>query len=217
MSGYAKLPDTDSEDAARSAKKLAERALTTASERANKAAETVGRGLRRAGRELDAPANADVAALISESNLPEIMGDDALGSLARRLDREADLWRNLAIRELAHIAWANRIAHLASTLTMVGVLALAAIGAFQSWFAATGPRALMLGVSAGVLALGALVATAASASVRRSQREVVREALVRADVAELRLNRVAVAIAATRAESPEARDAIARLERDAAG
>jgi hypothetical protein len=209
MSAYAKLPDEDPETPA-------ERALAAASNRANKVAAKVGHGLRRAGRELEAPANADVAALINESNLPEIVEGDALASLAQRLDREADLWRNLAIRELAHVAWANRIAHLASSLAMVGVLVLAGIGAFESLFAPSNGRAALLGVSAAVLALGAGVATAASASVRRSQREVVRDALVRADLAELRLHRVAIAMAAVRAENAEARGAIARVERDAA-
>lgn len=209
MSAYAKLPDAENESPAK-------KVLSTAGEHASKVAHTVGQGLRRAGRELDAPANADVAALIADSNLPEVAADDTLGSLARRLDREADLWRNLAIRELVHVAWANRIAHLASSLTMVGVLVLAGIGAFESLFAANSSRAIYLLVSAGVLALGALVATAASASVRRSQREVVRDALVRADLAELRLHRVAVAMASARAEGSE-RESLVRLERDVTG
>jgi len=217
MSAYAKLPDTEPETTADAAKKVAERALSNAGERASKVAQSVGQGLRRAGRELDAPANADLAALIADTNLPEVALDDALSTLARRLDREADLWRNLAMRELTQVAWANRISHLASTLTMVGVLVLAGIGAFESLFSATSGRAVFLVVAAGVLALGALVATAVSASVRRSQREVVRDALVRADLAELRLHRIAVAMAASHAETPATREALARLERDVGG
>ncbi|MBI2393760.1 MAG: hypothetical protein HYV09_29585 [Deltaproteobacteria bacterium] len=206
MSAYAKLPDDETP-------------ATEGVDRVNTGsiARSVGQGLRRAGRELDAPANADVAALIAEANLPEVAMDDALSSLARRLDREADLWRNLAIRELAHVGWANRIAHLASTLTIVGVLVLAGFAAFESLFTASSGRAVLLAVAAGILALGAVVATAASASVRRSQREVVRDALVRADLAELRLHRIAVAVAATRADTPAEKEAIARLERDVGG
>lgn len=219
MSAYAKLPDDEPEErtAARELRESAERVASSVSTTISSASVTVGRGLRRAGRELEAPSGSEVAALIAEANLPEIDGDDALAALTRRLDREADLWRNLAIRELAHVAWANRIAHLSSALTIVGVLGLAALAAFESLLSASGGRALLLVVGASVLAMGAIVATAASASVRRSQREVVRDALVRADLAELRLHRVAVAIAAAKADPANAREAIARLERDVAG
>lgn len=213
MSAYAKLPDAEPES---TAKKVAERALSTAGEQASKVAHSVGQGLRRAGRELDGPANADLAALIAETNLPEVASEDAMGSLARRLDREADLWRNLAIRELAHVGWANRIAHLASSLTMAGVLILAGIAAFESLFGASTSRTMPLIVGAGLLALGAIVASTVSASVRRSQREVVRDALVRADLAELRLHRVAIAMASARADGAE-KEALQRLERDVTG
>lgn len=213
MSAYAKLPD----DTETNAKKLAERALSTAGDGASRVAQSVGRGLRRAGTELEGPTNVDLAALLNDTNLPELSLDDALGTLARRVDREADLWRNLAIRELAHIAWANRIAHLASTITMVGVLILAGIGAFESLFSATPARALFLVTAAGVLALGAIVANVASASVRRNQREVVRDALVRADLAELRLHRIAVAVASAQADGTKMRDALGKLERDVTG
>jgi hypothetical protein len=213
MSAYAKLP----EDPEVSAKKVAERALATAGEGASRVAQSFGRGLRRAGAELEAPAHADLAALLGDTNLPELSLDDALASLARRVDREADLWRNLAIRELAHVAWANRVAHLASITMMVGVLVLAGIGAFHALFSGVASRAWLLLTAAGVLALGAAVANVASAAVRRSQREVVRDALVRADVAELRLHRIGIAVASAQAEGTKMRDALGRLERDVTG
>jgi hypothetical protein len=201
MSAYAKLPSNDPENAP-----LA------------KAEKLAREGLRQAGRALEGPAGADVAALIADTNLPEVDGDDALGALSRRLDREADLWRNLAIRELAHVAWANRIVQAASIVTVVGVVALAGVAAFGALFgAAAAGRALLVGTAAGALALGTLAASWASASLRKSQREIVREALVRADVAELRLHRIALAMASLKADPDRARDTLARLEKDVTG
>ncbi|MGZ3477348.1 MAG: hypothetical protein ACXWUG_28050, partial [Polyangiales bacterium] len=66
-------------------------------------------------------------------------------------------------------------------------------------------------------ALGAMVTTWASASIRRSQREIVRDALARADLAELRLHRVALAMASVKADPDRAREALARLEKDVTG
>jgi hypothetical protein len=206
MSAYAKLPEVE--------KRVSDTVAKVASDVGN----TVQTGLSGVSRELGAPAGADVAALIAEANLPELAPEEALPSLARRLDREADLWRNLALRELAHVAWANRIAHLASAMTMFGVAALAVIAAILAFFGAAAPeRSLLLGVGALVLVMGAGAALWLSSSVRKSQREVVRDALVRADLAELRLHRIAVAMASMRAEGEIARSAIARLERDVTG
>ncbi len=209
MSAYAKLPDD---------KRLSDTVARVALPLAQDVGNTVQTGLSGVSRELGAPAGADVAALIAEANLPEVAPEDALSSLARRLDREADLWRNLALRELAHVAWANRIAHLASVATMIGVLALATVAALLAFFGAAAPeRSLLLAVGALVLVMGAGAALWLSSSVRKSQREVVRDALVRADLAELRLHRIAVAMAAMAATTDGARTALARLERDVTG
>lgn len=200
MSAYSKLPSNDPEnDPLQKAERIAKA------------------GLRRATRALEGPTGADVAALIADTNLPEIEGEDALSALARRLDREADLWRNLAIRELAHIAWANRIGHAASIVTILGIVCLAGVAAFGALFGAGGARAVLVGVGALALALGTLAVSWSASATRRSQREVVREALVRADLAELRLHRVALAIAAVKLDPTNAPSAIARLEKDVAG
>jgi hypothetical protein len=201
MSAYAKLPSNDPEnDPVAKAQKIARA------------------GLRQASRALEGPAGADVAALIADTNLPEVDGDDPLAALCKRLDREADLWRNLAIRELAHVAWANRIGHAASIVTVVGVVALAGVAAFGALFGATASgRALLVGTAAVSLALGALVASWVSSSIRRSQRDIVRDALVRADLAELRLHRVALAMASVKADPERAREALVRLEKDVTG
>jgi hypothetical protein len=221
MSGYAQLPQVEPESARQptlgAGSRVAERMLSTAKVGADKVVDTLGDGLRIARAELSGPGDAHVDALVAASDLPEVSADNSLQTLLRRLDKEADLWRALAVRELAHIAWANRIAHLASTFSMLGAMALAAVAAFESLLAANTGRSVFLIVGAGILALGALVATLVSASVRRSQRDIVREGLVRADLAELRLHRIAITIAAAHAKTPEAKEALAKLEREAAG
>lgn len=219
MSAYAKLPskEPDTGEHPRVSEAVA-RAEKLASAVGSAVSSSVGTGLQKASRALEGPAGADVEALIADSNLPEVDADDPLAALARRLDREADLWRNLAIRELAHVAWANRIAHAASIVAIVGVVSLAFVAALGALFGgSSGGRALLVGVAAAVLSLGALVATWTSGGVRRSQREIVRDALARADLAELRLHRIAMAMASCKADPEHARDVLARLEKDANG
>jgi hypothetical protein len=56
-----------------------------------------------------------------------------------------------------------------------------------------------------------------SASIRRTQREVVRDALLRADLAELRLHRIAIATASLNLDLERARETLVRLEKDVTG
>jgi hypothetical protein len=158
-----------------------------------------------------------VAALIADTNLPEVEGEDPLAALAKRLDREADLWRNLAIRELAHVAWANRIAHGASIVTMIGVVTLAGVAAFGALIGGAGSRAVHVAAGALALAIGTVVVAWVCASIRKTQREIVRDALARADLAELRLHRVALAMAARTIDPERVRESLVRLERDVSG
>jgi hypothetical protein len=78
---------------------------------------------------------------------------------------------------------------------------------------AAGPPVL-LAVSAGIVALGALGAAWALSQGRRAQLELARAALVRADLAEVRLHRVA-ALLELRAAGPERYvEALGGLERE---
>ena len=57
--------------------------------------------------------------------------------------------------------------------------------------------------------------SAVSGRVRRAQREVVKDALARADLAELRLHRVSIVLASRKLEGDGYAAALLRLERDA--
>src|SRR5690242_4583754 len=49
------------------------------------------------------------AELLTQADLPELTEGDALLSLAKRLDSEADFWRRVAMRQLARAAWTERL------------------------------------------------------------------------------------------------------------
>ncbi len=154
--------------------------------------------------------------LIGRSDLPELGGQDPLTALGVRLDREADLWRAFALGELSRAAWVDRLVQAVSVLAFLGTLALAVVG----WAGAMlGPaeatsRVFLVGVGVLSLAVGAGIVSWIGATVRNSHQKASREALIRADLAELRLHRVAV-VMALRAEGDETyQDALVRLERD---
>lgn len=180
---------------------------------------TVGKGLQRAAHALEAPPSTELDALLPGADLPELSGGDALAALALRLDREADLWRSLALRSLARAAWADRLTHLAALCTLVGSVALATIAALGAlWGSAQwGSRVGLLGAGAALLALGALLVGHLAQRVRRGETRVAEASLARADRAEARLHRVGVTMA-LRAQGPRAeRDALTRLEWDVLG
>jgi hypothetical protein len=177
---------------------------------------SVEAGLERVGRALDDPAGALGAELLERADLPELAGEAPLVSLAVRLDREADLWRGVAFRHLERAAWAGRLVVVGGVVTLIAELSLGAIGGFRALFGgelAAGPPVL-LAVSAGIVALGALGAAWALSQGRRAQLELARAALVRADLAEVRLHRVA-ALLELRAAGPERYvEALGGLERE---
>jgi hypothetical protein len=181
---------------------------------AEEVAGRLGRGWRRAADSFAAPTETDLQPLMSGVDLPELTGGDPIASLALRLDREADFWRGLALRSLVRVGWADRIAQGVGLLVVVGALALAVVAAVGALFGASATeRSILVGAAMAMLAAGAGIVGWLTASMRRTHREIAREAFARADLAELRLHRVAVVIAL--AQDPAAsRDAIARLERD---
>jgi hypothetical protein len=209
MSAYAELPSK------RKAK--VERALERAGVIAGTIGDGIGGGLREASVALAAPKGSDVEGLIDSTDLPRIEVVDALRDLAARLDSESDLWRNLAFRELAHVRWTYRMLHAVGALMVVGSVALAVVAGLGALFGGSFERAGLLAAGVAVLAVGTGLFALVSSFVRRGQQETLREALARSDLAELRLHRVAIALAARSAAPEQAGEVLARLEREARG
>jgi hypothetical protein len=192
--------------------------LSTGRATARRVSAEMGRKLRDASSTLMEPAAGGLEGLFSGANLPEIDRADALQSLARRLDREGDLWRAVALRALARAGWADRFTQATAVVAAVGCVALAAVAALGGLFAtasAADKSLLVLTGCVSLVAAGALVA-ATAAGIRRAQHVIAREALRRADLSELRLHRLAIALAAATAGPEALASALARLEQDVA-
>ncbi len=206
MAKYSKLPDED-EDAPPVKKK----------DQTEEVVREVQKGLRVAKAAMVESSATSIEGLISQTNLPGLEGPDPMRDLATRLDREADLWRNLAFREMARMAWSSRFITGVAVLVVLSDLALAAVAGLGALFGAeqaTG-RALLVGVAAFVVTLALAVIPAIALASKRAQQELVRSALSRADLAELRLHRVAIALDYKRIDEGKYIEALARLERDA--
>jgi hypothetical protein len=176
----------------------------------------LGERLGQAKAALDEPASPELEALYQKTDLPELVASDPIGSLAVRLDREADLWRSLALRSLSRAGWADRIAQGTGIVVGLGAVALAVIAGLGALFGAEGSvdRVVLVGAALGALATGALLVTWISGTIRKAQRDLAREATLRADLAELRLHRIGVVTALLQIEPDAGRQALARLERD---
>lgn len=185
-------------------------------EGAGQVASVIGGGLRRATAALAAPASSEMDQLVGGTDLPEIAVEDALAALSVRLDREADFWRALALKAMSRAAWADRTAQFAAVVAVVGCAALAAITGLEAFFGAGPVRALLVVAGATSLVLGAAAAALVCSGIRRGQREISGEALARADVAEIRLHRVAVVLAIRNEDRGSLPDALKRLEKDTA-
>lgn len=179
----------------------------------------VARGVGHVGRALDDPTAAALATeVLKQSDLPELEAQAPLSSLALRLDRESDLWRGLALRQLARASWMERLAITSQVIAFGMVVALSAIAAFRALFAASplsasgGSVALLLAVGVLLLAIGSLALGTVTARVRRGQIEVAREALLRADLSELRLQRLAVLLELRGHDADAFRGALRQLE-----
>ncbi len=151
------------------------------------------KGMGSVEHALEDPTHAMNDALMEQADLPAIDGEDPLSSTGLRLDREADLWRSVAMRQLARAAWMDRLAITSAVVVLIGEALLASIAGFRALFAseAVGAVSLLLGVGALLLIAGTVAISRAAGRVRESQLEVARGALARADLAELRLHRLA--------------------------
>ncbi len=241
MGDYAKLPGDETEGASQSRRRsrkgrlpnddfnevtpaasdvkvpvAIERVSASAGEIADRVADRVGAGMSRAALALQTPENADVGELVKETDLPAIQGLDTVSELAARLDREADLWRNLAMREFSRQSWMSKVTQVVAIGVLVVEVALAVMAATSALFGGAGAasRALLFGVAGLVVTAGALVVAMVTSASARASRDVARSALARADLAELRLHRLGIALA-WRTTTPELyQEALARLERD---
>lgn len=175
------------------------------------------RSFERAGAALATPENADVTALLAAVDLPEIAADGPLGAIALRLDREADLFRGVALRELARVGWVSRIAQtvvVAAAACEIGV-ALAAVMLAVFGGPVEGRLGLLF-LAAAVVGMAGVGVTASASRLRSAHARLAEEALSRARVIEDRLFRVGLAMEWRAAGPVLFQDALARLERDAA-
>lgn len=217
-------------DKADKAKEIAETLEKSAHEAADVIEDTVGKGASAVGRgasalgtkahsalvsankALAAPEGADLAPLLEATDLPELAKDGALGSLAVRLDREADLYRNVALRELGRVAWIDRVTLTIVIFAFVGEVAVAAGAAFSALVGAIEGKGGLFALAATILAIAPAGVAAIVASSRRMHRELATEALDRSRSIEDRIFQLGVAMEWQTTEAPLFQDALARLE-----
>lgn len=177
---------------------------------AEAALRSVSGGLQAASERIDAE-RAEWQRFLERSDLPDVRGDDPIAELAARVDREADLWRSVAIRAMR--PGASRSIVIGATLVgLSGGLGLAALGGLRGLFG-TDASAGQLWAAAAALGLGVGLAIAAAAWLDRSASRAAAEALARSDAAEKRLQRIAALLALRRADPGAFKDALERLER----
>lgn len=200
------------------ARRAASALSSTVRRGAGELADGVSRGAGRVGAAFEAPGDSEVGALLGETDLPELVGDP-LEAMARRLDREADLWRELSLRALARAAWADRVAQSAAVgawLVTVGTAVFALFAALVGGGRSIHSVLVVVSAITGVLAGTALVAWV-SAGVRRTQGALAGAASERAELAELRLQRLGVVLALRNEDIGLFHRALARLESDTRG
>ena len=177
----------------------------------------VERGVTTVGRALEDPTDGKVSEVLSQTALPAIEADAPLASLTSRLDREADLWRGVAMRQLTRAAWMDRIAMLGGVGTFIALLVLAVIAAFRALFANTSGAsglavAVLLGVGAVLTAGGSFLLSRVANRIRQGQIDIAREALSRADQCELRLHRIGVVLELRSIDADTYKASLSQLE-----
>jgi hypothetical protein len=188
-------------------------------ETAKQTIENLGRSLEGASDALATPAGADLASLLPETDLPELGAEHAeegaLGKLARRLDREADLFRGVALRELARVAWTTRITQVILVSAAIVEAAIAACAAIVAVLGGTAEGRLgLFFIAAAIVATGAAGVVFSNAKARAGHTKLAEDALARARLIEERLFRVGLAMEWRSAGATLYQDALARLERD---
>jgi hypothetical protein len=185
---------------------------------AGSAMSTMGKGASRVADAFSAPPESELSSLIGSANLPELEGD-SLVAIARRLDREADLWRQVSLASLSRAGWADRVAQIAAIGAWLVSIATAFLSLAGFVFGAGKSLGNSLLALASVLAvtLGAVVVAWVSGGVRRTQGALAAAALDRADAAERRLQRVGIILTLRAEDQRLFQDALARFEHDTRG
>lgn len=171
------------------------------------------RGFSEANAALATPDAADLAPLLAATDLPELPQDGPLGSIGIRLDREADFLRNVALRELARVAWMQRLTLIVVVATVVCEIIVAACATFSALMGAFEGRGGLFALAAFILA-GAAGGTAFIVSRSRvAHSDLAKDALSRARAIEERIFRLGVVMEWRAAGPALYQDALARLER----
>jgi len=129
-----------------------------------------------------------------------------------RLDREADLYRNVALRELGRVAWIDRLTLIVTVVAFVGEAAIAAAVAFTAIVGALEGRGSMFALAAIILGAAPAGVAAIVASSRRLHRDLADDALARSRSIEDRIFQLGLVMEWRTTEAPLFQDALARLE-----
>jgi len=175
----------------------------------------IKRGLAHAERALLPPQDADVSKLLPTANLPEL-ADDGLASLLTRLDREADLLRELAVRTLARAAWISRFSVASVVASVVCVVGIVVIAGVLAIFGGEnlGARGGMLVVAVSGVLLCAHLSSRYFRDMEQDLRALAERSLDRARLIEGRLARVGVTAAFRACGTTEYQVALMRLEHE---
>lgn len=177
--------------------------------------EGLGHGLDRAVAALATPEGAELTSLLAAVDLPELASEGPLGAIALRLDREADLFRGVALRELSRIGWVERVAQ---TIVVAAAACEAAVAATAVVLAVFGGplegRIGLLFLAATIVGLAGASAAWSASRTRVAHTKLAEAALGRARALEERLFRVGLTMEWKSAGPTLYQDALARLERD---
>lgn len=195
------------------AERLESKIADTLEEGAREALKGLEKGLVKADAALKGPTGSDVTALLDSTDLPELPTEGALGSLGVRLDREADLNRNLALRELGRVAWIDRVTLVVGLVAFLGEAGIAACATASTLVGAVEGRSGLFLLAALILAGGAAGVAAILGSSRRMHRDMAMSSLASARGREEDLFRLGVAMEWRTAGPTLYQEALARLER----
>ena len=180
---------------------------------ASQLADALGTGFRAASRSLAESSPGALEALLPGAPSAALVGEDPLVALSARLAAESDFWRRLALRSLSRAVIADRAGYVVATLHVIGGLGLAVVSGLGAVFSgehAAGKSGLLL-VGALAVLCGGGIAFAFTHVIRRGQRDTASAAFVRADQIELRLQRLALAIALRGSDADAFRAALGRV------
>lgn len=183
---------------------------------ATQLAGALGSGFRAASRSLAESSPGALEALLPGALSPALVSADPLLALSTRLAAESDFWRRLGLQSLSRSIVADRVSYVVTALGVLSGLGLTIVAGLGGLFGgehAVGKSAL-LGAGALIVLCAGAIAFTFTHVIRRGQRNAANAAFARAERAEQRLERVAIA-AALREREPDAfRAALLRITED---